>query len=303
MRKTAVRRSSRLLTQRPAKKTWLPRRSGGRNSYRYNRLRGGTGRSWLKIFLGVLGLLALGGLCLGLVLGYHQLLTSSWFSIKDINNIQIEGNRRLTREILLRQTHLGANTSLLAIRPVQVEQALLAHPWIARAELTRKWPHRILIRITERDPVALVQIGEELYYVDRHGVLFKPLSPGDPHNFPVLTGLKPEHFLQAEGPLPEVTAQAFHLLEVLKKAAPPLNLENVSEVHADLEQGFTIYANGLKAALDLGFKDYSEKLQKFAHLWPVLTQKGYVPRIGRINLNYPQRVLVTVKGTEENNNP
>jgi cell division protein FtsQ len=247
-----------------------------------------------------LGLLSLAGLCLGLLLGYHQLLTCSWFSIKDNSNIQIEGNRRLSRELILQQAHLGQETSLLAIRPGRVERALLAHPWIARAEVTRKWPHRLSLRIQERDPVALAQMGEELYYVDHQGALFKPLSPGDPHNFPVLTGLRQEHFLQAEGSLPEATAQAFQLLEVLKGAAPPLNLENVSEVHVDLERGFTIYVNGLAAAVDLGFNDYSEKLQKFAQLWPVLTQKGYVSRAGRVNLNHPQRVLVTLKGMAEN---
>ena len=300
MRKTAVRGPSRLLTQRPAKKTWLPRRRGGRNSYRRHRLGGESHRSWLTIVLGVLGLLSLAGLCLGLLLGYHQLLTCSWFSIKDNSNIQIEGNRRLSRELILQQAHLGQETSLLAIRPGRVERALLAHPWIARAEVTRKWPHRLSLRIQERDPVALAQVGEELYYVDRQGSLFKPLSPGDPHNFPVLTGLRQEHFLQAEESLPEVIAQAFQLLEVLKGASPPLNLENVSEVHVDQERGFTIYVNGLAAALDVGFNDYSEKLQKFAQLWPVLTQKGYVSRAGRINLNHPQRVLVTLKGMEEN---
>ena len=39
------------------------------------------------------GLLGLAGLCLGLMLLYHQLLTSSYFCIKDIKNIEIEGAR------------------------------------------------------------------------------------------------------------------------------------------------------------------------------------------------------------------
>ena len=66
-----------------------------------------------------------------------------------------------------------------------------------------------------------------------------------------------------------------------------------------MERGFSIYANGLGGALDLGFNDYSQKLHKFAQIWPALAQKGYAARIGRINLDYPQRVLVTLKGMEE----
>jgi cell division septal protein FtsQ len=89
-------------------------------------------------------------------------------------------------------------------------------------------------------------------------------------------------------------------MTVQKKNPPPLNLENISEIHADLERGFTLYAMGLGAALDLGFKDYSEKLTKFAQLWPHLVQKGLLARLRRINLNYPLRVLVTLKGMEAN---
>jgi len=295
MKKTDSRISvSRLVPQRPAKKARLFRRRP-RNLYRRG---GGSQGSWRRRAFLTLGFLTVAGLSLGLVLLYHQLLTSPRFCIKDIKNIEIEGLRRLTPEIILEQAHLGPETNLLALRPGQVERALLTHPWIARAELTRKWPHRLHLRLKEREPVALVQMGE-LYYVDRQGSLFKPLTPGDPHNFPVLTGLTPEHFNPGEGPLPEVLAQVFQLLELLRGAAPPLNLENISEVHVDLERGFTLYANGLGGALDLGFTGHPEKLQKFAQIWPVLSQTGYLARAGRINLDYPQRVLLSLKGMEE----
>ena len=66
--------------------------------------------------------------------------------------------------------------------------------------------------------------------------------------------------------MPPLLAQIFQLLDVLKKAPAPVNLENVSEVHLDLDRGFTLYVNGLGAALDLGFNDYSGKLRKFAQV-------------------------------------
>jgi cell division protein FtsQ len=246
------------------------------------------------------GLLTLPAVCLGLVVLYHQLLTCNMFCIKDINHIEIEGARRLSRSVVLQQSKVSPGASLLAIRPGQVERALMAHPWIAKAEVSRKWPNSLHLAIQERDPVALVQFGEELLYMDRQGMIFKPLSPGDPHNFPVITGLTPEQFRHPAGNLPEVVAQTFQLMDILKTTTPPLNLENISEIHIDLERGFSLYANGVGVALDLGFQDYPEKLQKFAQLWPVLVQKGLLTKVGRINLNYPRRALVTLKGMEAN---
>jgi len=302
MKKSTVRHTSRLVPQRPVRKKTLLPRGRSQNSYRRNRVKGQSRRAWLRGLALVLGFFTLAVLSVGLVVGYHQLLTCSLFCIKDINNIEIEGAKRLSRSLLLQQTRLTPGASLLAVRPGQMERALMAHPWIAKAEVSRKWPQNLHIRIAERDPMALVQIGEELLYVDRQGTLFKPLSPGDPHNFPVITGLGPEQFRHPEGAQPEVVTQAFQLLEVLKKNPPPLNLENISEVHVDLERGFTLYANGLGAPLDLGLTDHVEKLQKFAQLWPVLVQKGLLAKVGHINLNYPRRALVTLRGMEDNQN-
>jgi len=293
-------RKNRLIPQKPQKRTRLFSRGRSQNSYRRNRFKGESRKTWLRGLACGLGLLALAGLCLGLVVLYHQLLTSPRFCIKDINQIEIEGAKRLSRGLVLAQAKVAAGASLLAIRPGQVERALMAHPWIAKAEVSRKWPQSLRLTIQERDPVALVQFGEELLYMDRQGMIFKPLSPGDPHNFPVITGLTPEHFRHAAGDLPPVVAQAFQLMDVLKKNPAPLNLENISEIHVDLERGFTLYANGVGVGLDLGLQEYPDKLHKFAQLWPVLVQKGLLSRINRINLNYPHRALVTLKGMEAN---
>ena len=220
------------------------------------------------------GLLTLAGLCLGLVVLYHQLLTSPLFCIKDIDNIEIEGARRLSRSLLLQQSKLVPGASLLAIRPGQVERALMTHPWIAKAEVSRKWPHSLHLTIQERDPVALVQFGEELLYMDRQGMIFKPLSPGDPHNFPVITGLTPEQFQHPAGDLPEVVAQAFQLMDVLKATPPPLNLENISEIHVDLERGFTLYANGVAGRSGSRFPGLFGKIAKICPILARLSAKG-----------------------------
>ncbi len=300
MRRSSRVTPSRLAPQRlPKKKVpfWRSRRG---NSYRRSRRTGDAApaRNWRRFLFAALGLSGLAGLSLGLVLLYFHLLTCSWFCIKDIKNIEIDGTQRLSHELILKQTGLDAGVSLLALRPARIERALLSHPWISRAEVTRKWPHQLHISIQEREPVALVQL-EDLYYVDRQGRLFKPLTPGDPHDFPVITGLGREQFTKTEG-RPECVTRVFQLLDLLKQARPPLNLENIAEVHVDLERGLTLYANGLKGAVDLGLTDFPEKLNKFERIFPILTQKGYLNRVERINLDFPQKVLLTQKGgTEE----
>jgi cell division septal protein FtsQ len=288
--------SAKLKPQHPVKKEVRFRRS--RKNHRRSSKKEGP-RYWRWAAFLTFGFLGLAGLGLGLALLYYQVLTWNLFFIKDTTNIEITGLKRLQPQAVLQLSKLGPDTNLLALKPFQVEQALAAHPWIARATLTRKWPHRVQLQIQEREPVALVQAGE-LRYVDRRGNLFKPLSPGDPHDFPIITGLPPEFFSSGQGALPETMARIIQLVDLLKKAPPPLNLENVSEIHVDLERGLTLFANGLGAGVDLGMGQYQEKLSRLAQAWPVITQKGYLPRAARINLDYPQKVLLSLKGMEEN---
>jgi cell division septal protein FtsQ len=289
--------SSKLKPQRPAKKEVRFRRS--RKNYRRPSKKDGP-RYWRWAAFLTFGFLGLAGLCLGLALLYYQVLTCNLFFIKDAKNIEITGLKRLQPELILQLTKLGPGTNLLALKPAQVEQALATHPWIARATLTRQWPHRVRLQIQEREPIALVQAGEQLCYVDQRGHLFKPLSPGDPHDFPIITGLPREFFSPRQGALPETMARIIQLMDLLKNAPPPLSLENISEVHVDLERGLTLFANGLGAGVDLGLGQFPEKLKRLAQVWPVITKKGYLPRATRISLDYPRKVLLSLKGMEEN---
>ncbi len=287
-------RSSRLASQRPVRKPTRLGRQQPKNSYRRRSSPRSGKRICLRVFLGGLGFFSLAGLCLGMVWVYYQLLTCSLFCIKDMSQIEVTGVRRLSPAFILKEARLEPGTNLLALRPGQSEQALLSHPWIARAELIRKWPNRVELRIQEREPVALVQLGE-LFYLDRQGRLFKPLSPGDPHDFPVITGLAREDFAPEPGmALPIGLSRIFQLLDLLKQAPPPLNLENISEVRVDRDRGFTLYANGLQSAVDLGLSDFPAKLEKFTKVWPILVQQGYQTRVTRINLDYSQRVLLSL---------
>ncbi len=285
-------RPSRLIPQQPARnKQTILRRGQPRNARR--RRKEGKG-VWPGIFWFTAGLSGLAGISLGLVLLYYQLLTCSVFCIKDVNNIEVAGTQRFNRNQILEMARLDARTNLLALKPVLVEQALQAHPWIAKAELDRRWPNRITLRITERTPLALVQL-EDLYYIDRSGSLFKPSSPADPHDFTVITGLGRENFPAGQSLPSTLVTQALDLLELLKEASGPVKSSSVAEINVDPERGFTLYLGSLKTAFYLGFNNLPEKIQKLTNVWPFLAQRGYLANTGRINIDHPQRLLLSLR--------
>ncbi len=51
---------------------------------------------------------------------------------------------------------------------------------VRSVDVTRQWPHTVVVRIEERTPVAAVSLGGELRGLDEDGVVLDALAPQDP---------------------------------------------------------------------------------------------------------------------------
>jgi cell division protein FtsQ len=237
----------------------------------------------------------LAGFSLLLVTGYQYLLTVPYFRLKSPDSIKIEGQVLSSPAAVLQEMHIQPGASLLSIQPLKVEKALLQQPWIEQAELTRIWPDQVSIKIREHQPLALVKLDNKLYLMDAKGVLFKVMEPHDPHDFPVITGLQVEHFQRVEGIMTPLLAKVFDFLELLQEKNNYLNLATISEINVDPERGITIYPSELNLGVSIGFQGHSQKLANLQKVLPHLKQHGDLANIEKIDLNYPQRVLVSKK--------
>ncbi|MDD3581919.1 MAG: FtsQ-type POTRA domain-containing protein [Desulfobacca sp.] len=229
-----------------------------------------------------------------LVVGYQYCLTSPYFCIKDASHICLQGLERLTSTQVLEIAQLRPGISLLALKPLEIEQALHQNPWIRRAELIRQWPDRLTLMIKEQHPLAIVHL-DHFYYMNHQGVLFKSLEPADSHDLPVITGLTSEHFQRAGDQLSPLLTKIVDLIGLLKQTPAPLNFDNIAEIHVDPERGLTLYTIGLGVGIDIGFQGHHQKLANFQRLLPTLQRTGEIQRVARINLNYPHQVLVSFK--------
>src|SRR5204862_6556021 len=84
------------------------------------------------------------------------------------------------------RAYVGGNLFKLDIANVQNDLGKLG--WINRIEAEKKLPDTLRVRIVERTPVALLQSGDRLRYVDESGAAFAELSPsvGD-SDLPLIT--------------------------------------------------------------------------------------------------------------------
>lgn len=88
-----------------------------------------------------------------------------------VNDVQVEGRQRTSREAILEAIGVRRGTPILAIDPAEAKQRLESLAWIRSASVERRLPDALYIRIVERQPLAFWQRQGKLVLVDRDGVV------------------------------------------------------------------------------------------------------------------------------------
>ena len=76
-----------------------------------------------------------------------------------MDNILVVGNRNVAQQALLESLGISPGTPLLFVDLLAASARVEALDWVRAAELRRQLPDQLLLRVYERDPVALWQRG------------------------------------------------------------------------------------------------------------------------------------------------
>ncbi|MGQ9477713.1 MAG: cell division protein FtsQ/DivIB [Candidatus Bipolaricaulia bacterium] len=117
------------------------------------------------IFLGVVSLLAL--------LGW-TFLGSGLFRVREII---VEGGERVSPERVKELIGIRVGENIFTAGVGRARRALLGLLWVREARVRRTFPSRILVQLEEREPVLLIALGDERYWVDRDGYLLERAGP------------------------------------------------------------------------------------------------------------------------------
>jgi cell division protein FtsQ len=177
------------------------------------------------------------GVAVGGALAFRSVTGSQLFAVRQI---EVEGNQRTSREELLALLGDKTSASLWQLNLEEIRAALKKHVWIRDAEVTRQLPGKLLVRINEREPFALVRRSDSsVVWIDRDGTVL-----GDHARFnrevipPLINGL-------AEGTAPKVMETNRHHLEVYQQLLQELD-EREPRLSRQVDEVIFDGVNGLK---------------------------------------------------------
>lgn len=239
-------------------------------------------RPLAKITPGLFGLTLLGFISYG---SYQAIGSITFFSLE---NIEISSTKRLTREDVLGLTGIEPGKDLLRLNLKRMGEQILQNPWVESVRINRYLPNGISIAITEREPLAIVNMGF-IYYMDKKGNVFKVLNQGDKLDFPVITGFSEEELGRDPKGTKDALLATCELLEILKDKGAFI-LADVSEIHYDKGYGFTMFTSSGALPVKIGGGDFSAKVERFARIYKDLMAQDQ--KLQYIDLDYNDKIIV-----------
>ena len=104
-----------------------------------------------------------------------------------VSGVQVTGSRVLSPDVVRRAASVPLGTPVATVDLDAISARVDQLPAVKSVDVSRSWPDRVRIDVTERTAVAVVQggPGAPLRGVDREGVLFRQF-PTKPHALPML---------------------------------------------------------------------------------------------------------------------
>ncbi|MBW2261374.1 MAG: FtsQ-type POTRA domain-containing protein [Deltaproteobacteria bacterium] len=245
----------------------------------------------LLMVLGAVGIV--GGFFVGGRALSRWLRTSDSFSLQEVN---VEGLERLTREEVLRVASIEDGMSIFSLDEQEASMILGQHPWIREAVVKKKMPNAVSVEIVERELVALFWSGS-LYRVDADGTIFERHPDGAPVDRVIITGVG-RALLSDDKEI--LKAELRKIIQILREyermglgvAAP------VRSVHREHGGGIVLYIGDEAREVRLGVGHTRKKLRRLRAVLQELKRDNlawdYIMVDSR---NFPERVVVKLRSS------
>ena len=201
---------------------------------------------------------------------YVHLLSDSYFRLREV---EVEGGRKIPKETLLSLAVMEGMPNLFSVKLKEVVKRLESHPWIEQVRVRKVFPHKIVIQVEERKPMAIIQL-EELYYIDTRGEIFTPVGDRDEYNYPYVTGLTRRVFEKDPVEAKRLINKALELLRIVSQGKVP-SLGEISEIHMEKAFGIYCFTKAEGVEVKMGWEDFEEKLKRLPLIWSDLRKRGF----------------------------
>lgn len=215
--------------------------------------------------------------------------------VLQVDRVVVHGNQRLSKGEVLAMLSGLRGESLFWTDLDAWRGRLLSSPWVRDAALRRSLPSTVDVMISERQPIGLSRMHDELYLVDERGVVIDQYGPQHADlDLPIIDGLtiSPGNGSPADGARADLAARVIAAVRSTPELAKRLSQIDVSDLH-----NASVILSGDPAVLYLGDDQFLQRLQSYIDLVPALRER--VAEMDYVDLRFDERIYVRpARGTK-----
>ena len=223
-------------------------------------------------------------------------------------SFKIAGAQRLSQNQIIEAARVQKGMNVLDVNLAMARKRLLAHPWIADAEIRREIPAGLHIKIQEHSPLAIIDLGRK-FLLNENGRVFKEWTDRDPANLPLVSGLALSDIRvhgktaaqpslngmdpsQLEHPQNDPFEAVMQVLRLGRQTRSILSNRNIRQIKVDREIGITLVAFKQMKTILLGYYNYPLKFNMLKDILSHGKHRRSFPEFDRIDLNNVNRIVV-----------
>ena len=246
---------------------------------------------FLKGFLSFLGFCALMFLIWLLIGAYTSWIAES--KTFHTRRIEVSGNELLTKDEIL---HLGGVTPRSSIwnRDLcQVTEGIQRNPFVESVEAERLLPDVLRIQITEKRPVALLNLQGMFFCIDGDGLVL-PSKPGKLYDLPVISGDFQGGVSVGSRAGGKLVRDGLGFLMYVFRSRPEM-YSRISEVVVGRPEGLVLYTSKAGVPVRVGTGGYNRKIRYLEAILDKLVANQNLSRVHYIDLRFEGQVVVGMR--------
>ncbi len=200
-------------------------------------------------------------------------------SVFRMKAVALAGNEHLTDEELKAISGLRGDESLLTLSSRKVYEKLKESPWIQTASVRKEYPSKLLIRIRETEPFALLDMKGKMFIVDDRGRMLEELKD---NSVPFLPVIMSDPYNEKEA-----FKEAVNLATVIKNMGL---LRNKQRIEIIAHQPNEVAANLDGVYVKIGAGEHEDKLTRLSEIEDEVRKRN-IP-VAYIDLRFAKKAIV-----------
>ena len=200
-------------------------------------------------------------------------------SVLAVKTVELEGNDHLTDDEPKQIAGLKGHEDMLVLSGRKVYDRLKNSPWIQSASVRKEYPSKLVIRIRETEPFALLDMKGKMFIVDEQGRMLEELRENSVPFLPVIMS----------NPYGEKEAyrEAVGLAKTIKTMGMLHRAQRI-EIIAHKPNEITANLDGV--IVKLGAGDHEDKLRRLLEIEQEIKSRN-IP-VAYIDLRFARKVVV-----------